>query len=149
MTGRIATAVLLVSAIVLTLAFGSRLRHQPAQRPLPSDSAISTVIRAVNVEQGRHWLRTGGDPAGHIDLRDSYDYRKNRATPVDDPFLATIVVRPRDTKGFLYTADISAANYRTQRAAPFTRLGSGHVCIDFDDSGEIVTRERRRATYRC
>jgi hypothetical protein len=166
MKGRVAQTGLLVLAVALTVAFGARLRHEPKKDPLPPDSAISSVIRTLNAYDGTHWRLTGGDPGGTIDLRDSYDYRNGTARPVKDPFLATMKIRPRDTEGFLYTADISAGNYRTQRTRPFTEsIPAGKhrtprttlfaqsrlrdVCVDFDDTGEVLTRKHDLPTYRC
>jgi hypothetical protein len=163
MNARVAQTGLLVLAVALTVAFGARLRHEPKNDPLPPDSAISRVIQTLNADDGTHWRLTGGDPAGTIDLRDSYDYRTGRARPVKDPFLATMAIRPRDTEGFLYTAEISAGNKRTQRTRPFTvsiknrikratlysqsRLRD--VCVDFNDTGEVLTRKHHLATYPC
>jgi len=166
MKARVAQTGLLVLAVALTVAFGARLRHEPKKDPFPPDSAISRVIQTLNADEGKHWRRTGGDPAGTIDLRDSYDYRTGRARPVKDPFLATMTIRPRDTEGFLYTADISAGNSRTQRTTPFTEsISAGkhrtkrttlftesrprHVCVDFDETGEVITRKLGLATYHC
>ena len=163
MSGRVAQTGLLVLVVAFTVAFGARLRHEPTKDPLPPDSAISRVIQTLNADEGTHWRLTGGDAAGTIDLRDSHDYRTGTARPVKDPFLATMTIRPRDTGGFFYTADISAGNRRTQRTRPFTapikdrakratlyaqsRLRD--VCVDFDDTGEVLTRKHHLAAYPC
>ena len=163
MNARVAQTGLLVLVVVLTVAFGARLRHEPKKDPLPPDSAISRVIQTLNADEGTHWRLTGGDPAGTIDLRDSYDYRTGTSRPVKDPFLATMAIRPRDTAGFLYTAEISAGNKRTQRTRPFTASIKNRikratlyaqsrlrdVCVDFDDTGEVLTRKHHLATYPC
>src|SRR5262249_57843422 len=104
MNARVAQTGLLVLVVVLTVAFGARLRHEPKKDPLPPDSAISRVIQTLNADEGTHWRLTGGDPAGTIDLRDSYDYRTGTSSPIKDPFLPTPAIRPPATAGFLYTA---------------------------------------------
>ncbi len=139
MKERIAIAGGLALTVALVVAFGGHLRSKPKTAPAPSESAISNVIQTFNAEEGKHWRRRGGDLAtGHIDLG---DYSKG--------FLATMDVRPRDTDGVLYTADISAGNRRTRRATPFAKTRNGHICLDFHGTGEVLQRELARATYDC
>jgi len=147
----IAVAGLLALVIALAIVLSSRLRHEPQADPVPAERAIGQVIQTLNAEEGRHWRRTGGDAAGTIDLRDSFDYRNDTEVPVDDPFLATMVIHPRDTEGRLYTANVSAGNYRTQRALPFikSRNRNTNICVDFEDTGAVVTREHDLASYQC
>jgi hypothetical protein len=150
MKERFALAGLLALTIAFTIALAGRGKSEPKTAPPPSDRAISKVIQTFNEVEGRHWRRTGGDPAtGPIDLSDYYDYLNGRAGSVDDPFRATMEIRPQDTDGVLYTADISAGNYRTQRAIPFAKSRSGHVCLDFQGTGEVLTRELDLTTYHC
>jgi hypothetical protein len=146
----IAIAAVLALTIGLAIAVAGRLKSEPKTAPRPSESAISKVIQTFNEEERKHWRRTGGDLAtGYINLGDYYDYLNVSARPVDDPFLATMEIRPRDTDGFLFTADISAGNYLTRRATPFAKSRSGHVCLDFDRAGEVIKRKLDLATYHC
>src|SRR5262249_11673628 len=135
----------------LVIVLSGRLRHDPKADPVPSESALAQVIQTLNAEEKRHWRRTGGDAAGTIDLRDSYDYRHDTARPLAHPFLPTLTVRPHDTQRRLDTANISAGNYRTQRVPPFikSRNRNTNVCIDFEDSGEVLTRAQDLASYQC
>lgn len=146
----IAIAGVLALTVALAIAVAGRLKSEPKTAPHPSERAISKVIQTFNEEEGKHWRRTGGDLAtGYINLGDYYDYPNGSARPVDDPFLATMEVRPQDADGFLYTADISAGNYLTRRATPFAKSRSGHVCLDFQRTGEVLKRELDLATYHC
>ncbi|HEU5064366.1 MAG TPA: hypothetical protein VFT86_00560 [Gaiellaceae bacterium] len=104
------------------------------------------VIQTFNEEAGKRCRVTGGDLAtGYINLGDYYDYPKGS----DDPYLATMELRPRDSDGFLFTADIYAGNYPTRRATPFAKSRSGHVCLDFQRTGEVLKRKLDLATYHC
>jgi hypothetical protein len=135
----IAIAGVLALTIALAIAVAGRIGSQPKTASPPSESAISKVIQTFNAEQGKHWRRRGGDlETGHIDLGDYFN-----------GYLATMDVRPRDTDGFLYTADISARNSLTRRATPFAKSRNGHVCLDFQSTGEVIKRERDFATYDC
>jgi hypothetical protein len=58
-------------------------------------------------------------------------------------------LRPQDTEGFLYTADFYAGNNLTRRATPFAKSRSGHVCVDFRRTGEVLKRKADLATYAC
>ena len=58
---------------------------------------------------------------GRVRLRSvrAFGEEPQRRPGARDGFLATMDVRPRDTDGVLYTADISAGNRPTRRATPF------------------------------
>ena len=132
--------------VALAVAVSGRIRSEPKAAPRPSESAIRKVIQTFNQEAGKHWRRTGGDLAtGYINLGDYYDYPKGS----DDPYLATMELRPRDSDGFLFTADIYAGNYPTRRATPFAKSRSGHVCLDFQRTGAVLKRKLDLATYHC
>jgi hypothetical protein len=146
----IAIAGMLALTVAVALALTGRMKSEPKATPRPSDSAIRSVIHTFNEEADTYWRRIGGDVAnGYINLGEYHDYVKGTAGPVDDPLLATMEIRPQDTDGFLYTADISAGNYPTRRATPFAESRNGHVCLDFKGTGEVVERELDQATYDC
>jgi len=136
----IAIAGVLALTIALAIAVSGRLESEPTKKaPPPSESAVRKVIRTFNEEKSKHWRRRGGDLAtGHLDIGD-----------YSTGFLATMEVRPKDKDGFLYTADISASNYLTRRATPFVNSRNGHVCLDFQATGEVLKRELDLATYDC
>lgn len=140
MKDRIAIAAVLALTIALAIAVAGRLKSEPKKTaPPPSESAIGKVIQTFNREEGKHWRRRGGDLAiGHIDLGD-----------YSNGFLATMEVRPRDKDGFLYTADISAGNSLTRGATPFVKSRNGHICLDFQSTGEVLKRDLDLATYDC
>jgi hypothetical protein len=140
----------LTLTVALALVLAGRLKSEPKAAPHPSDSAISSVIQTFNEEADKYWRRIGGDVAtGYINLGDYHDYVNGNAGPVDHPLLATMEIRPRDTDGFLFTADISPGNHRTRRATPFAESRNRHVCLDFKGSGEVLERKRGLAIYDC
>jgi hypothetical protein len=146
----IALAGMLALTVAVALALAGRIKSEPKTAPRPSDSAVSSVILTFNEEADKYWRRIGGDLAnGYINLGDYHDYRNGNAGPVDKPLLATMEIRAQDTDGFLFTADISAGNYRTRRATPFAESRNGHICLDFKNSGDVLTRKRGLATYDC
>lgn len=145
----ITIAGVLALTVALALVLAGRLQSKP-KTPHPSDSAISSVIQTFNQEADRYWRRIGGDvETGYINLGDYHDYVKGNAGPVSKPLLATMEIRPRDTDGFLFTADISPGNHRTRRATPFAGSRNAHVCLDFTGSGEVLERKRGLAIYDC
>jgi len=146
----IAIAGVLALTVALALVLAGRLKSEPKTAPHPSDGAIGSVIQSFNEEADKYWRRIGGDvAAGYINLGDYHDYINGNARPVDDPLLATMEIRPRDTDGFLFTADISPGNHRTRRATPFAQSRNRHVCLDFTGSGEVLERKRGLAIYDC
>jgi hypothetical protein len=146
----ISIAGVLALTVALALVLAGRLKSEPKTAPHPSDSAISSVIQTFNEEADKYWRRIGGDvAAGYINLGDYHDYVNGNAGPVDDPLLATMEIRPQDTDGFLFTADISPGDHRTRRATPFAESRNGHVCLDFKGSGEVLERKRALAIYDC
>lgn len=141
---------MLALVVALALVLTGRLRSEPKAAPHPSDVAIGSVVQTFNEEADSYWRRIGGDVAnGYVNLGDYHDYVKGTAGPVDKPLLATMEIRPRDTDGFLFTADISPGNHRTRRTAPFAGSRNEHVCLDFRSSGEVLERKRGRALYDC
>jgi hypothetical protein len=146
----IAIAGVLALTVGLALVLAGRLKSEPKTAPHPSDSAIGSVVQTFNEEADTYWRRIGGDVAtGYINLGDYHDYVKGNAGPVEKPLLATMEIRPRDTDGFLFTADISPGNHRTRRATPFAGSRNAHVCLDFKSSGEVLERKRGLAIYDC
>ena len=146
----IASAGMLALTVAVALAVAGRIRSEPKTAPRPTDDAVDSVLRSFNEEADRYWRRTGGDlAAGYVNLGDYHDYQNGTAGPVDDPLLATMVIRAQDTDGFLYTAEFSAGNHLTRRTRPFAKSRNGHVCLDFEAGGEVLERKLDRAIYDC
>lgn len=146
----ISIAGVLAVTVALALVLAGRLQSEAKTAPRPSDSAIGNVLQTFNEEADKYWRRIGGDVAtGYINLGDYHDYVNGNTGPVERPLLATMEIRPQDTDGFLFTADISPGDHRTRRATPFAESRNGHVCLDFKGSGEVLERKRGLALYDC